>query len=211
MNMSLSASVVCLDGDFGVMKEVLFDPLKNQATHFVVQNKYNKQLIIIPMNEVEYSSDSVVTIDKKANDFKNYPPLYTKKSNTYYINDSEYIDWGSHSNAKYSYKMEPYQMTYVPDEEVIEKKLPNGDIELKSGMCIKDTEGRKVGNIDEIIINKEQKILNIIIKTAHLLFKRNVSIEYKDIKEITNECITLSFSSSEISNLPAYIKSKPWK
>lgn len=210
MNMSLKADIICLDGHVGNMKEVFFNPKNKQITHFVIKNKFNKDYVIIPTDEVEYTSDSVITIDKKANYFKFYPSLYSTRPKTFDLNDSEYSDWGYDSTSTYSYKLSSNITSFVPEEELTKKMIPKGDIELKAGLPIKDIDGKKVGHIDEVLINNENEVTSIIIKTIHLLNVRDVEIKFKDIQEIKNSSIVLSLKGSIVEKLPSFEKDRAW-
>ena len=141
---SIKAKVICKDGEYGSIKELLIDPIKESVTHIVIENKHNGLQVIISTDIVEYTSDTVITIDKKAKELDELPKFIIHEFVKVPVSDSNYAYWGADPTMTHSFTMFPYVIhDGKPVIEVIKEAMPPGELKFKKGLAVKDINGKK--------------------------------------------------------------------
>ena len=213
MKIPLKAKVICKDGEYGSVKELLIDPIKEKVTHLVIENKHNGTLLVIPKEIMDYTTDSVVTIDKTAKEIDLFPKFLIHEFIKVPASDTEFAYWVADPTMTHSYTMFPYVIhngTQVI--EVTNEDVPKVEIKLKRGMSVKDLEGKKLGNIDELIIDPVTGfITHLVMRQGHLYGSRDIAVPNMDIYSFDKECVVLSIKQDEIQNLPEVIIKRAWK
>ncbi|MBN2616861.1 MAG: hypothetical protein JXR64_00970 [Spirochaetales bacterium] len=213
MKIPLKAKVICKDGEYGSVKELLIDPVKEKVTHLVIENKHNGTLIVIPKEIMDYTTDSVVTIDKTAKEIDSYPKFLIHEFIKVPASDTEFAYWGADPTMTHSYTMFPYVIhNGNPVIEVTKEDVPKGEMKLKRGMSVKDLDGKKLGNIDELIIDPVTGfITHLVMRQGHLYGSRDIAVPNMDIYSFDKECVVLSIKQDEIQNMPEVIIKRAWK
>ncbi|MGL1890304.1 MAG: PRC-barrel domain-containing protein [Spirochaetaceae bacterium] len=213
MKIPLKAKVICKDGEFGSIKELLIDPIKESVTHVVIDNKHNNLQVIIPLDIIDYTSDDVITIEKTADQLNKFPPFIIQEFISVPSSDSEFIYWGVDPAMSHSYTMFPYVIhDGKPVIEMRKEDMPIGEIKLKKGMCVKDNNGKKLGHIDELIVDADGEFIShIVMRTGHLFDKKEVSVPNIHISSFDHDCIRLSIHEDDVENLPEVIIKRSWK
>lgn len=213
MKIPLKAKVVCQDGEFGSVRELLIDPVKERVTHLVIENKHNHLQLVVPTDTVDYSTDAVVTIEKPAKEIDDFPPFLIHEYINVPASDAEFAYWGADPTMTHSYTMFPYVMREGrPVVEVTREDIPQGELSLRKGMCVKDQEGKRLGHIDELIIDAESDFIShIVMRSGHMFGKKEVAVPNVNIYSFDRECVVLTISEEEVLQLPEVIIKRPWK
>lgn len=213
MKIPLKAKVICNDGEFGSIKELLIDPLKESVTHIVIENKHNGLQVVIPTDMLIYTSDSVITINETAKGLDKFPPFIIHEFINVPASDIEFAYWGADPTMTHSYTMFPYVLhDGKPVVEVAKEDIPNGELKLKKGMCVKDQHGKKLGHIDELIIDKQHGFIShLVMRTEHLFGSKEVAVPNMNIFSFDIDCVVLSITESDIDSLPEVVVIRAWK
>ncbi len=213
MKIPLKAKVICKDGEYGSIKELLIDPVKEKATHVVIENKHNNLQVIVPIDSIEYSSDSVITLDQTASIIDMYPPYIIHEFINVPNPESDLIYWGVDPTMTHSYTMFPYVIHEgKPVIEVKREAIPKGQLKLKKGMSVKDHNGKKLGNVDELIIETENDLItHVVMRTGHLFGSKEVAVPSLNIDSYDKECIILSIGDDDVDELPEVVIKRAWK
>ena len=213
MKIPLKAKVICKDGEYGSIKELLIDPIKEKATHIVVENKHSGLQVIIPVDVVDYSSDSVINIDNVATKIDKYPPFiiheFIKVSNS----EKEALYWGVDPIMNHTYTMFPYVIhDGKPTVEIRKEAVPKGSFKLRKGMHVIDTNNKKIGKVDELIVERESDLIShIVMRTGHLFGGKEVAVPNINISSYNADNIVLSIEDSEVNALPEVVIKRAWK
>ena len=213
MKIPLKAKVICKDGEYGSVKELLIDPVKEKVTHIVVGNHHNGLEVIVPIDGVDYTTDSVVTIEKEAKVIDEYPPFVIHEFVSVPNADLNTSFWGADSTMGHSYTMFPY---VVHDGkaavEVKREDVPSGEFTLRKGMIVKDSKGDKLGVVDELVIDADSDVItHVVMRTGHLWGAREVVVPSIDVSSYNRDEVILTIGKGDIENLPDLLIKRAWK
>lgn len=213
MKIPLKAKVICKDGDFGRIKELLIDPVKEKVTHIVIENRHNGFQLILPTDILDYTSDFVITIEKTAEALNKYPKFIIHEFINVPASDSEFAYWGADPTMTHSYTMFPYVMhDGKPVVEVIKEDLPEGEQKLKKGLVVKDQDGKTLGHIDELIVDPDNDFIShIVMRTGHVFGTKEVAVPNISIISFEKNSVILSIGEDDINELPEVIIKRAWK
>lgn len=213
MKIPLKAKVICKDGEYGSIKELLIDPVKEKATHVVVENKHNNLQVILPIEDVDYSSDTVINLDFTAGEIDKYPAFLVHEFVKVPNIDQDALYWGVDPVMTHTYTMFPYVMHEGnASVEVSREVIPKGEMKVKKGMTVLDNSGKKVGKIDEFIVERESEhITHIVMRTGHVFGKKEVAVPSISIEKYGDENINLTIDQEEINSLPEVVIKRTWE
>lgn len=213
MKIPLKAKVICKDGEFGSVKDLLIDPLKESVTHVVVENKHKGVQLIIPIDEFDYTSDSVLNVELTAEELDEFPPFLVQEFISIPAKDSDFAFWGADPSMTNSYTMFPYVMHEGrPSVGITKEVIPKGELKLRKGLTVKDLEGKTVGRVDELIVDPEdENITHIVMRTGHLFGVKEVAVPSVHISSYEKDAIILSINSNQIETLPEVVIKRVWK
>lgn len=213
MKIPLKAKVICKDGEFGSVQELLIDPIKESVSHIVIENKHKGLELIVPTEILDYTSDTVITIEKTSDEIDAYPPFLTHEFINVPANNAEFAYWGTDPTMTQSYTMFPYVIhDGNPVLEITKEAIPIGEFKLKKGMAVKNKDGKTLGHVDELIVDTDTDyISHIVMRTGHLFGVKEVAVPNINIYSFDKTGIVLSITEDEIESLPEVIIKRAWK
>ena len=213
MKIPLKAKVICKDGEYGRVKELLIDPVKEKVTHIVAENSHRDLEVIVPIEDVDYTTDSVVTIEKEATDIDKYPLFIINEFVTIPNADLNTSFWGADSTMGHSYTMFPYVVHEgKASVEVKREDIPKGEFSLRKGMVVKDSKGDKLGAVDELVVDEKSDVItHVVMRTGHLWGAREVVVPSVDVSSYNKDEIILTIGREDIENLPDLLLKRAWK
>lgn len=213
MKIPLKAKVTCKDGEYGSINELLIDPVKEKVTHVVIENSHNQLQVIVPISDIDYSSDTVINLEKTAHEIDKYPPFFTNEFIQIPSTEMDFAYWGADPTMTHSYTMFPYVIREgKPMIEVKKEDIPEGELKYKKGMAVKDSNGKKLGHIDELIVEKNGEfITHIVMRTGHLFGAKEVAVPNVDIDCFDAKCVRLTIPHNEVQDLPQVMIKRTWK
>lgn len=213
MKIPLKAKVICKDGEYGSVKELLVDPIKEKVSHVVIENKHKGSEVIIPIDIIDYSTDCVLTIEHTAVELDEYPPFLIHEFINIPATDTEFAYWGADPTMTHSYTMFPYVLHKgIPVVEVTKEDIPKGELKLRKGMIVKNRGGKRMGHVDELIIDSSSDfITHIVMRTGHLFGTKEVAVPNIHIFSFEEHAVVLSLEEEDIDTLPEVIIKRAWK
>jgi sporulation protein YlmC with PRC-barrel domain len=213
MKIQLKAKVICKDGDFGSIKELLIDPVKGKVSHIVIENEHNSFQLIIPIELVDYTSDSVVTIDKTADELNEYPKFIIKEFMNVPASEVDFVSYTADQSITNSYTMFPYVMHDGKRVvEVTKEIIPEGEQRFKKGLAVKDPDGKALGHVDELIIDADSHcISHIVMRTGHIFGAKEVAVPKADVISFEESSVVLSIGEDDVNKLPEVVIKRAWK
>ena len=160
-----------------------------------------------------YTTDSVITIEKTGDELDKYPPFLIHEFISVPATDADFAYWGSDPTMTHSYTMFPYVMHEGnPVVEVTKEAIPDGELKLKKGMVVKNREGKTLGRIDELIVDRVNEFIShIVMRTGHLFGSKEVAVPNVSIFSFDETAVVLSIDENEIDSLPEVIIKRAWK
>ena len=212
MKIPLKAKIICKDGEFGCVRDLLIDPVKEKVSHVVVENKHKGDQFIIPIEKFDYSTDSVLNIEITAKEIEEYPKFLIQEFISIPVKDTEFVYWGADPAITQSYTIFPYVMhDGNPSVGVIKEAVPKGELKLKRGMAVKDRDGKTLGKIDELVIDpSDEFITHLIMRSGHLFGVKEIAVPSVHIFSYDRDAIVLSINANEIDSLPEVVVKRAW-
>ena len=212
MKIPLKAKVICKDGEYGKVLELIIDPVKEKVTHVVIINEHNNLEILVPVDDIDYSTDNVITLEKTSNELNKYPPFLINEFIKVPTSEIDFAYWGADPTMSHSYTMFPYVIKDGdPALEVKKEDIPKGEISYRRGMTVKDNNDKKIGTIDEFIVDSEtDKITHMVMRSGHIFGSRDVAIPNVNVVEYKKDCVILNITREDAENLPSVVIKRSW-
>ena len=195
MDIPIKASVMCNEEDCGQTICVIVNPINDELTHVVVEDKeapYQER--IIPIELVEESTPKMIRLSCSKAEFQKMENFI----------EHRYIP------AEKAYGVFPLvQKVYIPFStvsfkiaDVARERVPDGGIAFHPGTLIEATDG-EVGKVDEFLVDPvSEHITHLVMKEGHLWNKREIAIPASDIDHIEKDVVYLKISKTQIEALP---------
>lgn len=205
MDIPINADVVCKSELCGHSTSLIINPVNEQITHVVVEEKdfpHIKRLV--PVKEIFESTSNLIQLSSSKKEFMHMEPFQ----------ETDFIYSGSlDSSLPYDvpYLVWPYGLYEDGPIQFAHENMPEGEIEIRRGAKVFASDG-KVGQVDEFLIDpKTNEITHLIMREGHLWGKKDITIPVSEIKTIDEDVVYLNLDKESIENLPAITISRRWK
>ena len=205
MNIPINANVVCKSELCGKSTSLIINPVNEQITHLVVEEKEFPNIKrLVPVNEIFESTSNLIQLRTSKKKFMQMEPF--QETDFIY---SGYMD--SSLPYKVPYLVWPYTMYVDGPIQISHENMPAGEIEIRRGSKVFASDG-KVGQVDEFLIDpKNNEITHLIMREGHLWGKKDITIPVSEIKKIDEDVVHLKLDKESIEKLPAISVSRRWK
>lgn len=212
MRLDLDSPVACSDGAFGELADVVIDPGTRCVTHLVVQEHgRHDSARLVRIDRVrasEASKDATISLDStiadvtalKALERTAYVPLGERP-----VEDPD-SDVGIESvfelPPNYSLGANALQagigpMDVDPHVTVTYDEIPKGTVEIRRESEVRSSDGHHVGHVVGLIVDEQDRIVELILEHGHLWGKREVAIPIASIDRIESDEVVLTTSLDE--------------
>ena len=189
----LGAKVRCTDGVGGESTQVIVNPIDQQITHLVVQDKQLKPTEhLVPVVQIESSSSDEIRLKCTIAELEAMEPLVE----TEYIRN-DHPDYDNYLLMPYA--VMPASVPYTPVES---ENVPAGQLAVRRGTLLEATDGY-VGKVDELLIDQVKgNITHVISHQGHLWRKREIAIPLSAIDRVEEETVYLNLDKQAVDALP---------
>jgi sporulation protein YlmC with PRC-barrel domain len=105
------------------------------------------------------------------------------------------------TGAGYEYPYTVNDTAYAP---VNERHVPLGELEVHGGMEVDDSDGKKVGKLDELVLDSNSgDITHIQMLEGHLWGKKDVAIPVSAVDFTDEKTVYLKIDKKAVQALPA--------
>jgi sporulation protein YlmC with PRC-barrel domain len=205
--------VISSDGkDVGEIERVVIDPVTKSVSHVVIE----KGLLfpddrVLPVNLIQETQGKEATLRIEAEKLGDLPKFEV----TEYVrlNDEEQEQLPNPGVVPF-YPMAPVPlwrpgltMTLESGEPLIEeteRNIPTGEVALKEGADILDLDGKKVGEVDELLTNPESDQITDVIVSRGTILKEEKRIPITWVSHMDEKAIHLAVGPKILENLPTW-------
>lgn len=216
--------------DAGTIDRVVVDPSTDEVRELIVR----KGLLftedkVVPIHLVESATEDRVTLADTENELNSLPPFEER----YYVAPDGYTDderagleaaedvgiesdvdryveplysypplgtpWWSYG----TYGVPPVGVE-IPYPERVRQNIPEGTVAVKEGARVYSSDGKHVGNIEEIFTDEASKRATHYVISKGLLFKESKLIPTNWVKVTGEDEVNLSVATNLVENLPPY-------
>ena len=194
VEIAVETDVYCEDGNCGIVKGIVLNPVTDQVTHIVVQTPgFPHGAYLVPFAKITVTTSEKVVLECTMEQLRKMPPfvreefVHTKLPQ--YISDPYIIAW-------------PYA---IPREETVvihHEHVPPGELDIKRGTSVEATDG-PIGKVDEFLVDPaDGDITHVILREGHLWGHKDVMIPISSIARIEEDTVYLTLDKDQVGALP---------
>jgi sporulation protein YlmC with PRC-barrel domain len=214
MNIPIHALVHCTDGDFGHTTCLIVNPINDNITHFVVNDRrFTGHEHIVPVSFITNATENDITVQCDRATLAHQPDFieyeYDRLDETMPYRE-EHIYWPM---------MMPddlYAPQYLPVEH---EQIPVDELAVRRGMTVyaaaenedgEITDRIHIGQVEAFVADpKTGHITHLILREGHLWGQRDITIPVSAIGKIEVGDVQLNLTKQEIEALPS-VHVKRW-
>lgn len=205
MDIPIGVDVICGTEPCGRSIYLIINPVNDQITHIVVEEKEFPFIErLVPVDNIIESSPTSIRLRCSTTDLKEMEPFL---ETDFIGSDDTEISLPYHD----PYFVWPYGM-YDKTPLMLEfEHIPAGEVVIRRGAQVRAIDGN-VGKVDEFLINPANgRISHLVMREGHLWGAKDVTIPVSEVKKIEDEAVYLSLDKQAISSLPAIPVNRKWK
>jgi uncharacterized protein YrrD len=210
LDIPVHATVHCTDGDFGHSTCLIINPVNDEITHFVVNDRrFMGVEHIVPVSFINSTTEDSITVNCDRVTLAQQPNFieyeYDRGDEPLPFRE-EHIYWPM---------MIPddtvmYTSPYLPTEH---EQIPAGELAVRRGMTVyaaaENEDGEKtdrvyIGRVEAFMANpKTGHITHLILREGRLWGTRDITIPARAMSKIEAENVQLNLTKLEIEALPS--------
>jgi hypothetical protein len=214
MRLELGTTVRCTDDAYGVLADVVIDPISKRVTHLVVrphnQEALETRLVAVELAEGgdEGSEISLRCTVEEVNGLEPVQEFTYLRLGESAVEDPDW-DVGIQDVLASPY----YEAdlgggfgafpSYDPDLGLTYDRVPKGEVEIRRSSAVSSADGHGLGEVDGFIVDGEGQITHFMLERGHLWGRREVTIPIGAVAEVETDAVTLSLSKDEVGALPS--------
>lgn len=205
MNIPIHAVVHCTDGDFGHTTCLVINPVNNQITHFVANDRRTwGREYLIPVAFIISTTENGITVNCDRNTLTHQPDFHEYE---YDRLDSEIPYREEHIYLPVMLPGEPewFTDTYAVLEH---EQIPADELAIRRGMAVytkvpRDADPVAAGHVEAFVADpKTGNITHMILRKGHLWGQRDITIPVNQIHRIEENGVHLKLTEAEVGELP---------
>jgi sporulation protein YlmC with PRC-barrel domain len=205
MDIPIHADVFCDSQLCGRSTFVIINPVNEQITHVVVEEKDFPNIEhLVPVDQIIETSPSTIKLSCNP----------TGLAGLESFRETDFIDGGQLETAipyQAPYLVWPYSMYDAMPMPLEHKNIPAGEVAIHRNTPVKAVDGQ-VGKVDEFLVNaKTDSITHLVLREGHLWGQKDVTIPVSEIERIADGAVLLKLDKKAIASLPAIPLHRKWK
>jgi sporulation protein YlmC with PRC-barrel domain len=192
----------CTDGVCGRLNQVVFDPIKDQVTHLIVEPEHREGLGRLVPIDLAQARAGEIALNCTQHEFDE-------------LDTAEEVRFLPGTEGYGGY--EPSDFLLWPyfggnaTEPVVVDTLPVGEVAVRRGEAVHAADGQ-VGEVEGLIIDgRNDHVTHLLLKRGHLFGQRDVAIPIGEVAALDADGIRLSMRKDEVGKLPAVAADPPTK
>lgn len=160
------------DGELGKLDALVIDPTTRQVTHLVVSHDRLSPRVLVAIGDVASTSPEVITLDLDEEALlaseRFDRPDFNEPDETW-ANEEMALDPGS-------YFLEPFASPLDGWVLATHERVPKGEVSIRRGAEVYSSDGTKVGQVDEFLVDPEDgHITHVVLREGHF-FKHDEDV-----------------------------------
>jgi len=217
MQIKQGAHVVsATDEKLGKVDRVVIDPKTKEVTHIVVhKGLFFTEDKVVPISLVGAATEDRVTLRQDAGDLHALPDF--KESHFVIANERElerssakelYVPpplyWYGSPAMTYPNALDPVYTAYPPYVEEVKQNIPKGTVALKEGAHVISSDGKHVGNVEEILTDPQADRVTHFVISKGLLLKERKLVPMNWVSTLTEDEVHVAVGSQLLDELRPY-------
>lgn len=204
MEFPLNVDVHCTDGHCGVSTHIVLNPVSEQVSHIVVEEKGSSAVErLVSVMLVANTAAEVIVLSCTRDEFARLEPF----SQTDFL----YANLPQHAVDPNLTMLWPF---VVPVKRIVDDKIrriPLGELTVRRGARVRASDGF-VGRVDEFIVGPVSgNITHLVLREGHPWKEKDVTIPLADIDRIEEKVVYLKIDKQTIASMPSVPVKRRWK
>jgi len=211
MRLELDCPVICADGPFGELADIIVDSSSRRVTHLAVQphdQHFRARLLPIGRARIEDGKSEVV-LDCTLAEIDELKPLHRAEYVRLGDRPAEDADsdigieadvlplpYGSLGTTALGAGIEPLDVD--PHLTLSYDRVPKGTVEIRRESEVRSSDGHHVGHVVAVVLDAQQHISDVVLEHGHLWGKRQVAIPNASIDRLLSDEVVLNVSKDEV-------------
>jgi sporulation protein YlmC with PRC-barrel domain len=211
VRLDLDCPVICADGAFGELSDILIDPGTRRVTHLVVQPHERHYLArLMPIGRARVDEvHGEIALECTVAELNDLKPIH----------ESEYVrlgerpadEAGSDVGIEDGFELPPYeslgtsalgagmeQFDTDPHVTLSYDRVPKGTVEIRRQSAVTSSDGHHLGHVVALLVDTQAQIAKLVLEHGHLWGKREMAIPGGSIDLILSDEIVLSLAKDEV-------------
>ena len=208
MEFQENTKVYSSDGkELGHVSRVVVDPVTNHVSHVIMRSGLMGTELVFESDLVGQATRERVGLRRSAEELKDLPAFEVER---YVPADLDSQLPTAEPPAMYWYPVTPmtdgFGGTFVRPLEVpiVERNIPKYAVPLREGARVIASDGRHVGEVHEVVVDRASKQLTHFVITKGVLFKEHKLVPASWIKDIAEDEVRLGVSTGVLHALREY-------
>jgi sporulation protein YlmC with PRC-barrel domain len=211
VRLDLGSPVLCTDGAFGELADVVIDPTTRRVTHLVVQpRRPSEPARLVPVERARGGEEANATIVLDAS--------VAEIGRLESVREAAYLRLGDFPVEDPDWDVGVREMLALPyyqgldavaaepvayDAPVMWKydRIPKGDVEIRRASPVTSSDGHHLGHVDGFVVDREDRIGQLVLEHGHLWGKREIVIPIGAVARVETDAVVLTLSKDEVGAL----------
>jgi sporulation protein YlmC with PRC-barrel domain len=205
MRLQLGAPVYGVEGEIGVLADLVVDPASRRVTHLVVQANHHAalaRLVPIELATGEDLADGRLSLRCSTHELRRLPEVRELAYARLYDFPVEDPDWDvgitevlalpgrGNPDVELNPTAEPPAMIY--------DRIPKGEVELRRGSPVVTADGRRVGRVTGLVADDDDHITAVVLRRGWLHRPRELTIPARAVARVETDAVTLRLAKREL-------------
>jgi sporulation protein YlmC with PRC-barrel domain len=206
MRLEFGAPVYGVDGELGVLADLVVDPGSSRVTHLVVEPRHHRALArLVPIERVIHEDviDGRLSLLCSADELRRLPEVHELAYGRLYDFPVEDPDWdvgitevlALPDDGTSGLGLEP--ATDSPPA-LIYDRIPKGEAELRRGSAVISADGRRVGRVAELMADDGDRITGLLLWRGWFHRRRKLAIPAGAVARVETDSVTLRVTKREL-------------
>jgi sporulation protein YlmC with PRC-barrel domain len=206
MRLQLGAPVDGVDGEIGVLADLVVDPRSRRVTHLVVEPRHHPalaRLVPIELATHEDAGDGRVNLLVSAQEVRRLPEVHELVFGRLYDFPAEDPDWDvgivdvlpPPADGISDLGAEP---AVTPPSGLTYDRVPKGEVELRRGSPVIAADGRRVGRVAELVAGEGDRITALVLRRGWFRRPRRFTIAAGAVARVETDAVRLRVPKREL-------------
>ena len=218
MRLSLGAPVYGVDGEIGVLADLVVDPRSRRVTHLVVEPRHHAalaRLVPIELAIHEDTDDARLKLLCSAQELRRLPEVHELSYDRLYNLPVEDPDWDVGIAEVLALPGDdgpgllPEQPVMSPPP-LIYDRIPKGEAELRRGSPVITADGRRVGRVAELVAGEGDRITALVVRRRWLQRPRRLTIPAGAVASVETDVVRLRVAKRELNATPGVERARTY-
>jgi sporulation protein YlmC with PRC-barrel domain len=210
MRLRLRMPVDGVEGEIGVLADLVVDPDSRRVTHLVVEPRHRPALArLVPVDRAihEDADDGRLSLLCSTDELRRLPEVHELAYGRLYDFPVEDPDWDVGITEVLAVPaggipgLGPEPVA-TPPPAVIYDRVPKGEVELRSGSPVIDADERQVGRVAELVSDDDDRITALVVRRAWFKRPRRLTIPARDVARVEMGAVILRVRIRELRRRP---------